>query len=564
MHSGDSACVLPPHSLGPEMLAQVREQVTGIALALGVVGLHQRPVRGRRRRPLRDRGQPARVADRSVRLQGDRRTAGQAGVPGHARRAARRRWICPTRPTGATSRSRRRCCPSTASWARTALLGPEMRSTGEVMGIARDFPTAFAKAQAAAGAVLPAVGDGVHHRHRPRQGRGGRDRGAAPATWASGSSPRAGRRARSSRMGVRCEVLNKIGEGSPHVVDWIERGDVDLVVNTPTGSGARSDGYEIRRAAVARGIPCITTVSGAFAAARAILSAAQRGPTGARAPGRPSRRRCPSPEPPVSDRRERSPPSAAGALEVVEARDVGAYRLLAAADPDGPAARGPASSTCSPPTRALGRRGGRAAVAAPRVLVPALPRRRARVPARGRRAGDGAAGRAARRATGCSLSGRSASASRRLRAGARAGAVRRRASASCRSPAGRTRSTARPPRCSASATRTTPGPRRLFADPRVATDDGSAGHHGLVTDLLARELEPGVCARLRVRTAADARGRARAVRRARRSGPARARDRDGVRLRRVLRLRGGDARGLRAPVPRGAGARRGRARGGAA
>ena len=61
-------------------------------------------------------------------------------------------------------------------------------------------------------------------------------------------------------MGIPVERLNKIGEGSPHVVDWIERGDVDLVINTPTGTAARTDGYEIRRAAVARGIPCITTI----------------------------------------------------------------------------------------------------------------------------------------------------------------------------------------------------------------------------------------------------------------------------------------------------------------
>ena len=80
-----------------------------------------------------------------------------------------------------------------------------------------------------------------------------------------------------SRMGVPVETLNKIGEGSPNVVDWIERGDVDLVINTPVGTGARTDGYEIRRAAVARGIPCITTMSGAIAAARAISAAHARG-----------------------------------------------------------------------------------------------------------------------------------------------------------------------------------------------------------------------------------------------------------------------------------------------
>ena len=62
------------------------------------------------------------------------------------------------------------------------------------------------------------------------------------------------------------------------MVDWIERGDVDLVINTPVGTGARSDGYEIRAAAVARGIPCITTLSGGIAAARAIAAARQGEP----------------------------------------------------------------------------------------------------------------------------------------------------------------------------------------------------------------------------------------------------------------------------------------------
>jgi carbamoyl-phosphate synthase large subunit len=79
-----------------------------------------------------------------------------------------------------------------------------------------------------------------------------------------------------TRMGVPVKMINKIGEGSPHVRDWIERGDVDLVINTPVGTGARADGYEIRSAAVSRGIPCITTMAGGMAAARAI-AAARRG-----------------------------------------------------------------------------------------------------------------------------------------------------------------------------------------------------------------------------------------------------------------------------------------------
>jgi carbamoyl-phosphate synthase large subunit len=80
-------------------------------------------------------------------------------------------------------------------------------------------------------------------------------------------------------MSIPAVPINKLQDGSPHVVDWIERGDVELVINTPSGSGARSDGYEIRAAAVARGIPCITTISGAMAAVRAI-AAGRRGEPG--------------------------------------------------------------------------------------------------------------------------------------------------------------------------------------------------------------------------------------------------------------------------------------------
>jgi carbamoyl-phosphate synthase large subunit len=152
-----------------------------------------------------------------------------------------------------------------------------MRSTGEVMGVARDFPSAFAKAQAAAGAALPSEGTvfiTVTDADKPGavavaqllHDLGFRivaTRGTAEAI---------------QRWGVPATVIDKIGdhgrEGN-NVVDWIERGDVDLVVNTPTGSGARTDGWEIRRAAVAAGIPCLTTLSAGLSAARAIASGGQ-------------------------------------------------------------------------------------------------------------------------------------------------------------------------------------------------------------------------------------------------------------------------------------------------
>jgi len=157
------------------------------------------------------------------------------------------------------------------------LMGPEMRSTGEVMGVAPDFPAAFAKAQAAAGAALPDGGT-VFITVTDT------DKAAASTVAVQFHDlgfrvvATSGTAQAISRMGVRVETLNKLGEGSPHVVDWIERGDVDLVINTPVGTGARTDGYEIRSAAVARGIPCITTLSGGIAAARAIAAARQGDP----------------------------------------------------------------------------------------------------------------------------------------------------------------------------------------------------------------------------------------------------------------------------------------------
>jgi carbamoyl-phosphate synthase large subunit len=150
-----------------------------------------------------------------------------------------------------------------------ALLGPEMRSTGEVMGVASDYPAAFGKAQAAAGAELPAGGTvfiSVTDGDKPaatQLAASLHDLGFK--VLATGGTAQAIR-----RMGVPVERIRKLSEGSPNVVERIEAGGVDLVINTPTGSGARADGYEIRRAAVTRGIPCITTMSGASAAQRAI------------------------------------------------------------------------------------------------------------------------------------------------------------------------------------------------------------------------------------------------------------------------------------------------------
>jgi len=150
-----------------------------------------------------------------------------------------------------------------------AVLGPEMKSTGEVMGIAADFPTAFGKAQAAAGLSLPLEGT-VFITVTDTDKAAATQLAARFCDLGFRIVATAGTAQSISAMGVPVTRINKIGEGSPHVVDWIRNGEVDMVINTPTGSGARADGIEIRSAAVKRGIPCITTMTGASAAARAI------------------------------------------------------------------------------------------------------------------------------------------------------------------------------------------------------------------------------------------------------------------------------------------------------
>jgi carbamoyl-phosphate synthase large subunit len=272
VHSGDSACVLPPHSLGPDMLDAIREQARGIALALGVVGLlnvqfavHggelyviEANPRASRTVPFVSKATGVPLAKMACRIMLGARIA-DLGLPadpmGHDHVSVKEAVLPFDRLAGSD-----------------ALLGPEMRSTGEVMGVGRDFPTAFAKAQAAAGANLPSAGTvfiTVADRDKPAA------LGIAASLHDLGLQIVATRGTAQAiaRMGVPVRTLNKLGEGSPHVVDEIERGAVDLVVNTPVGTGARADGYEIRRAAIARGIPCVTTLSGAMAAARAIASA---------------------------------------------------------------------------------------------------------------------------------------------------------------------------------------------------------------------------------------------------------------------------------------------------
>jgi carbamoyl-phosphate synthase large subunit len=157
-----------------------------------------------------------------------------------------------------------------------AVLGPEMRSTGEVMASAADFPTAFAKAERAAGRPLPACGTAflsVREGDKPAAVVLGQKLAALGfALCATGGTASA--LAGSGLAVTRVRKVSEPGEG-PTVVDLVRRRAVELVVNTPDGRGARSDGYLIREAALLARVPCVTTVSGAAAAVEAIARASR-------------------------------------------------------------------------------------------------------------------------------------------------------------------------------------------------------------------------------------------------------------------------------------------------
>ncbi|MBW8058917.1 MAG: carbamoyl-phosphate synthase large subunit [Solirubrobacterales bacterium] len=273
VHSGDSACVIPPMSLGEEMLEEIRATTRRIALELGVVGLiniqygvaagelHviEANPRASRTVPFVSKATGVPLAKLAVRLMLGEALADQD---------------LPEVPTGHVS-VKEAVLPFARFVGADSVLGPEMKSTGEVMGIAADFPTAFGKAQAAAGVSLPAEGSvfiTVTDTDKPAATQlAARFHDLGFEVIATGGTAQA-----IAAMGVPITPINKLGEGSPHVLDLLRERRCDLVINTPTGSGARADGYEIRTAAVRHGIPCVTTMTGASAAVRAIAATKQR------------------------------------------------------------------------------------------------------------------------------------------------------------------------------------------------------------------------------------------------------------------------------------------------
>jgi len=274
VHSGDSACVLPAQSLTPDALAQIHTIVRRLGPALGVVGilnvqlavaedqvfvLEVNP-RASRTVPFASKAIGVNLIEGACRLAAGARLA-ELDLPAERppRQVSVKAAVLPfARFPGADS-----------------VLGPEMRSTGEVMTSAADLPTAFAKAERAAGRALPGEG-AVFLSVRDEDKATSIPVAAAFAglgfqLYATGGTARTLRGAGLDVLDVR--KVSEPGDG-PSVVDLIRRGRCNLVVNTPDhGPEPRSDGYLIRTAALAARVPCITTVAAATAAVHAIANA---------------------------------------------------------------------------------------------------------------------------------------------------------------------------------------------------------------------------------------------------------------------------------------------------
>ena len=286
IHSGDSACVLPPITLGPAEIERIRESTRAIAEGVGVIGLLnvqyaladgvlyvlEANPRASRTVPFVSKATAVQVAKAASRVMlgasiADLRTQGLLPLHGDGG----------TLPTGTAVSVKEAVLPFGRFHGVDTVLGPEMRSTGEVMGIDDTFGVAFAKSQDAAySGGLPSSGVAfVSLADRDKEAAVGPVRRLSEIGFTILAT--SGTAEFLKGHGIEVGVLRKQHEGrgvagEPTTVDAIMNGEIDLIVNTPYGVGPRVDGYEIRTAAVTKGIASITTVQGLSAAVQGIDS----------------------------------------------------------------------------------------------------------------------------------------------------------------------------------------------------------------------------------------------------------------------------------------------------
>jgi carbamoyl-phosphate synthase large subunit len=273
VHSGDSACVLPAPSLSPTRDAEIRSIVRTLARALGVVGLLnvQLAVVEGNVYVLEANPRASRTVPFASKATGVNLVEAACRVMAGARLSALD--LSEGQSLGHVS-VKAAVLPFARFPGADPVLGPEMRATGEVMASAADLPTAFAKAERAAGRPLPVAGTAfLSVRDADKQAVVQVAGGLAELGFKLLAT--AGTADTLASAGLEVERVRKVtDEGTgPTVVDLIRRGRCNLVINTPQGSGARTDGYLIREAALVARVPCITTLSGAAAAVHAIANA---------------------------------------------------------------------------------------------------------------------------------------------------------------------------------------------------------------------------------------------------------------------------------------------------
>jgi carbamoyl-phosphate synthase large subunit len=270
IHSGDSACSLPPYTLSPATVTELKAETEALAKALGVVGLMNVQYaikddviyvlevnpRASRTVPFVAKATGVAVAKVGARVMaGDKLADFRLDDEAIAPHVAVKEAVFP--------------------FARfpnvDTILGPEMKSTGEVMGLDASFERAFAKSQLGAGVILPASGTVLLSiREADKKGLPALARRLVDMGFAILATR--GTAARIRETGLPVTVVNKVLEGRPHCVDAILSGEVQLVINTAAGPQSVADSFAIRRSALTHGVPHYTTMAGARAAVHAIAA----------------------------------------------------------------------------------------------------------------------------------------------------------------------------------------------------------------------------------------------------------------------------------------------------
>ncbi|HEX5340016.1 MAG TPA: carbamoyl-phosphate synthase large subunit, partial [Gammaproteobacteria bacterium] len=268
VHSGDSGCSLPPSSLGQDMQRQIRETVTKLARALKVVGLMntQFAIQDGKLHILEVNPRASRTVPFVSKAVG--RPLAKIAARCMAGRSLAEQGIT-TIPVPGYFSVKESVFPFIKFRGVDPILGPEMRSTGEVMGTGRSFGEAYAKAQFASGIVIPTGGKALLS-VRDRDKRAAVDLARALVERGFGIVATHGTAAALEAAGVSCEHINKVREGRPHVVDIIKNDEVTLIVNTTEGKQAILESYSIRREAVSHKITYYTTIAAAKATVLAL------------------------------------------------------------------------------------------------------------------------------------------------------------------------------------------------------------------------------------------------------------------------------------------------------